>query len=140
MLNVSDTFCDHEVKQIVGADIVLVDEVQFLHPRQVEMLSHMSLQTKIICYGLRTDFRGLLFPATQMLFALADQIVEMKFTCRHCNQNAAFNHKKVVSEDIGVDLGADDKYESICKSCFYTKRAVELQKYDLHTQPLFTLS
>ena len=68
------------------AHCILVDEVQFLEPKQIEQLRLMTYLWKvpIICYGLRTDFRTGLFPGSQRLMELADSIEEIKTTCQFC--------------------------------------------------------
>ena len=45
---------------------VLVDEAQFLTPKQVLQLSLVvdKLKIPVLCYGLRTDFRGEPFPGS----------------------------------------------------------------------------
>ena len=59
---------------------VLVDEAQFLSTAQVQQL-HQLAQVRgvpVICYGLRSDFRGEPFPGSAYLLALADDIEEIK--------------------------------------------------------------
>lgn len=43
---------------------ILVDEAQFLTPEQVDQLARLADRHRIpvLCYGLRTDFKGQLFP------------------------------------------------------------------------------
>lgn len=50
---------------------VLVDESQFLTREQVHALSEVvdELDIPVLCYGLRTDFRGELFAGSQYLLA-----------------------------------------------------------------------
>ena len=70
-------------------DCVLVDESQFLTKQQVLQLSRLVDDHKIpvLCYGLRTDFQGELFPGSQYLLAWADKIEEIKTIC-HCGKKA----------------------------------------------------
>ncbi|MDW8259933.1 MAG: thymidine kinase, partial [Gammaproteobacteria bacterium] len=53
---------------------VLVDEAQFLEPEQVRQLARIvdEHDVPVLCYGLRTDFRGELFPGSAQLLAWAD--------------------------------------------------------------------
>lgn len=69
-----------------GIDCVLVDEAQFLAPAVVDQLRRITEDPGIpvICYGLRTDFKTALFPASRRLFELADRIEEVKVTCQFC--------------------------------------------------------
>ncbi|ENU1531439.1 thymidine kinase, partial [Shigella flexneri] len=62
---------------------VLVDECQFLTRQQVYELSEVvdQLDIPVLCYGLRTDFRGELFIGSQYLLAWSDKLVELKTIC-----------------------------------------------------------
>ena len=68
---------------------VLVDEAQFLTSQQVWQLARLTDRDDIpvICYGLRTDFQGRLFPGSAELLGIADKLVEMKAVC-HCGRKA----------------------------------------------------
>ncbi len=68
---------------------VLFDESQFLEPPQVQQLARVvdELNVPVLCYGLRTDFRGRLFPGSAQLLAWADNLVELKTIC-HCGRKA----------------------------------------------------
>ena len=52
---------------------VLVDEAQFLAPAQVDQLTEVAdgLGIPVLCFGLRTDFQGNLFPGSERLLAVA---------------------------------------------------------------------
>ncbi|HEY1143303.1 MAG TPA: thymidine kinase, partial [Sphingomicrobium sp.] len=62
---------------------ILVDEAQFLTQRHVLQLCEIAdtLSIPVLCYGLRTDFQGKLFPGSAALLALADSLVELKAVC-----------------------------------------------------------
>ena len=68
---------------------VLVDEAQFLNRQQVEQLARVvdELNIPVLCYGIRTDFRGELFEGSKRLLALADKLKELKTVCR-CGKKA----------------------------------------------------
>ncbi len=68
---------------------VFVDEAQFLSPDQVWQLARVAdrLNIPVLCYGLRTDFRGDLFPGSATLLAIADNIREVRTIC-HCGAKA----------------------------------------------------
>lgn len=82
---------DDDLQRIVQDDIaaqgkldcVLVDEAQFLTRAQVWQLSEVvdALRIPVLCYGLRTDFRGELFEGSQYLLAWADELEEIKTIC-----------------------------------------------------------
>lgn len=113
--------------EIIGTDCILVDEVQFLTPEQIDQLREISLLSNIpvICYGLRTDFKSNLFPGSQRLLELADSIEEIKTTCSFCTKKAIFNMKfvggKATLAGPQVDLGAEEKYLAACGKCYYEK-------------------
>ena len=103
---------------------ILVDEAQFLDPIYVEALSQIvdDCNVNVICYGLRTDFQGKLFPGSKRLFELADSIDELKLTCK-CGRKAIINARVDLNGEVipigpQVSLGGDDKYVSMCRKCY----------------------
>ncbi len=112
-----------ELKNLVW---VIVDECQFMTERQVTQLSDVVdfLDVNVICYGLRTDFQGKLFPGSKRLFELADDIEEIKATCGVCGKrkeciNARFDSNgEIIIDGVQVDIGGDEKYKPICRKCW----------------------
>jgi len=104
---------------------VLIDEAQFLSPAQVRQL-HQLAQVKgvpVICYGLRTDFRGEPFPGSTYLLALADDIEELKNICT-CGKKATMNVRidaagRRVKQGEQIDIGGNERYRHVCGRCFY---------------------
>jgi thymidine kinase len=111
-----------EVPQVA---CVLVDEAQFLSTAQVQQL-HQLAQIKgvpVICYGLRTDFRGEPFAGSAYLLALADDIEELKNICS-CGKKATMNirvdqHGRRLREGEQISIGGNDHYRQACGRCFY---------------------
>lgn len=114
-----------------GVACILVDEAQFLPPEAIDQLRHITYSAvapeatngvPVICYGLRTDFRRWLFPATQRLLELADSIEEVKTTCTFCLHKAVFNLKlcngKPTREGPAIELGCEEKYLPVCGVCY----------------------
>jgi len=107
-----------------NVNCVLVDEVQFLDPLQIDQLRAITQLWKVpvICYGLRTDFRTNLFPGSRRLLEVADAIEEVKTTCQFCNSKAVFNLKHVNGKadctGPAVQLGAEEKYFPACFKCY----------------------
>ncbi|RKZ85763.1 MAG: thymidine kinase [Gammaproteobacteria bacterium] len=105
-------------------DCILVDEVQFFSVEQIEHFRSIATVDGIpvICYGLRTDFRTALFPASKRLLELADSIEEVKNVCHYCNNKSTMNLKhidgKATKDGPSVELGAEEKYFPVCFSCF----------------------
>ena len=75
----------------------------------------------IMCYGIRTDFRGELFPGSLALLSLADNIIELKTICEYpsCSRKATMIARydkdgEIVLEGNQIDIGAD-KYKVYCR-------------------------
>ena len=66
---------------------IFIDEAQFLTKDQVWALARAvdNLGVPIMCYGLRVDFLGELFPGSAALLALADEMREVRTIC-HCGK------------------------------------------------------
>lgn len=107
-----------------GASCVLVDESHFLSESLVEQLRYVAthLDIPVICYGLRTDFRGRLFEGSKRLLELADSVEEVKTTCTHCNRKAVMNLRhsggRAILDGPQLELGAEEKYFPVCYSCY----------------------
>lgn len=71
---------------------VLIDEIHFFTISQIDQISDAVdyLKIPVICYGLRSDYRGIAFPSAAHLLAIADTIEELKTIC-HCGHKATFN-------------------------------------------------
>ena len=100
---------------------VIVDEAQFLTREEVLFLVHLvdACNIPVMCYGLRTDFKGELFEGSYALLVMADKIEEVKTIC-WCGKKATFNARfdetgKVLKEGAQVVLGANDKYIGLCR-------------------------
>jgi thymidine kinase len=103
---------------------VLVDEAQFLAPEQVRELGRVAdeLNVPVLCYGLRTDFRGELFPGSAQLLAWADNLVELKTIC-HCGAKATMVVRvdaggRVEREGAQVEIGGNERYVPLCRKHF----------------------
>lgn len=105
---------------------ILVDEAQFLTTVQVQQL-HQVAQVRgipVICYGLRSDFRGEPFPGSAYLLALADDIEEIKNICT-CGKKATMNIRvdaegRRIREGEQVSIGGNESYRQACGRCFYS--------------------
>ncbi|KGT95678.1 thymidine kinase [Erwinia typographi] len=108
---------------------VLVDESQFLTREQVKALSDVvdTLDIPVLCYGLRTDFRGELFTGSQYLLAWSDKLVELKTVC-HCGRKAGMvlrldQDGAPYKEGEQVVIGGNERYVSVCRKHY--KAAIE---------------
>lgn len=100
---------------------ILIDECQFLSKDQVYQLTEIvdKLNIPVLCYGLRTDFRGELFEGSQYLLSWADKLIELKTIC-HCGRKANMvirtdESGKAIAEGDQVAIGGNDKYVSVCR-------------------------
>ena len=100
---------------------VLVDEAQFLTEAQVWQLASVAddLDIPVMCYGLRTDFQGNLFPGSARLLAIADNLREIRTIC-HCGNKATMVVRQdesgnVLKSGAQVEIGGNEKYVSLCR-------------------------
>lgn len=103
---------------------VLIDEAQFMTPAQVDQATDIvdELDIPVLCYGLRTDFQGNLFPGSARLLALADSLIELKTIC-HCGRKATMNLRigpdgRALHEGAQVDIGGNERYVPMCRRHF----------------------
>jgi thymidine kinase len=121
-----------ELLQLIERDIaahgplhcVLVDEAQFLSSAQVWQLSEVvdRLRIPVLCYGLRTDFRGELFEGSQFLLAWADELEEIKTIC-HSGSKATMTVRvdaqgHAVQDGPQVEIGGNERYVSVSRAEF----------------------
>ena len=121
-----------DLERLVRADIhahgplhcVLVDEAQFLGRSQVWQLGEVvdGLRIPVLCYGLRTDFRGELFEGSQYLLAWADELNEIKTIC-HSGRKATMTVRvddagHAVQQGPQVEIGGNERYVSVSRAEF----------------------
>ncbi|MCL4143509.1 UNVERIFIED_CONTAM: hypothetical protein GTU68_059011 [Idotea baltica] len=117
-----DLFAMISVRQKQGTiACVFVDEAQFLTHEQVWQLARVvdDLNVPVLCYGLRVDFRGELFPGSATLLALADEMREVRTICR-CGRKATMVIRqdaegRVITEGAQVQIGGNETYVSLCR-------------------------
>lgn len=103
---------------------VMVDEAMWLSKEQVWQLARAvdDLHVPVMCYGLRVDFRGELFPGSATLLALADEMREVRTIC-HCGKKATMVIRKdadgnTVTDGDQVQVGGNESYVSLCRKHF----------------------
>ena len=108
---------------------IMVDEAQFLSATQVRQLAHLADEVGIpvLCYGLRTDFQGALFPGSAELLALADSLVEIKSVCE-CGRKAIMNLRvdgegNAVRQGEQREVGGNERYVALCRRHFMQRTA-----------------
>ncbi|MDR7029938.1 thymidine kinase [Rhizobium rosettiformans] len=109
---------DHEASPL---SCVFVDEAQFMTTDQVWQLARIVdvLDIPVMAYGLRTDFRGELFPGSKALLAIADELTEARSIC-HCGRKATMvvrmgEDGKAQRAGAQVLIGGNETYTSLCR-------------------------
>lgn len=124
-----DKVVDVLEKYLDNLDCIIVDEAQFLLPKQVEELYYISkiYDIPVITYGLRTNFVMEEFKGSPKLLLLADEIQELPTICS-CGKKARMNARKVFGEYVteGESVVIDGKnknteYEPLCGNCYLEK-------------------
>ena len=100
---------------------VFIDEAQFLSEDQVWELARVvdDLRVPVMCYGLRVDFQGKLFPGSAALLALADEMREIRTIC-HCGKKATMvirqdENGDAIKDGAQIQIGGNETYISLCR-------------------------
>ena len=118
----SDLYKMIEARLAKGAvACVFIDESQFLTKDQVWQLARAvdDLDVPVMCYGLRVDFMGELFPGSAALLAWADEMREVRTIC-HCGKKATMvvrqdDSGRVLTGGEQVQIGGNETYHSLCR-------------------------
>jgi len=109
-----------------SVDAILVDESQFLTRTQVLELSKIvdNYNIPVMCYGLKTDFQGVLFKGSEALLEIADKLEEVKTLCRFCDKKAIMNMRvdengRKLLEGETVQIGGNESYLPVCRKHFF---------------------
>lgn len=112
-------------------DVIVCDECQFFTEKQIDDFKYIAAYKDIpvLCFGLRSDFRTKLFPGSKRLFEIADSISEVKSVCK-CGKKAIVNARfdengTIVTEGKQVEIGGNEKYESMCWECWNDKKVAK---------------
>ena len=100
---------------------VFIDEAQFLTEAQVWQLARAvdDLSVPVMCYGLRVDFQGKLFPGSAALLAIADEMREIRTIC-YCGKKATMvirqdENGNVIKDGAQIQIGGNETYISLCR-------------------------
>lgn len=125
----ADTFCATDDLFLRIAELqkegpiacTFIDEAQFLTEDQVWQLARAvdDLGVPIMCFGLRVDFRGKLFPGSATLLALSDELREIRTIC-HCGKKATMVMRmdadgNALRDGAQVQIGGNETYVSLCR-------------------------
>ena len=131
----NENIYDHVSNLENDIDCVLVDEVQFLKPEQIDQLLEIAtrLNIPVICYGLRTNFQTLGFAGSNRLLQIAHTVEELKTICR-CGRKAIFNMRFINGkpvwdgDSVVIDDDAKVTYEAMCASCMLKHKEQAVHK------------
>ncbi|MBS0626717.1 MAG: thymidine kinase [Verrucomicrobia bacterium] len=123
-------FVSKQKELLPNLTCILIDEVHFLKKEQIKQLTKITteLRLPVLCYGLRSDFRGEPFEGSSYLLAWAEELTEIKTIC-HCGKKATMNMRidakgHPVEEGEQVQIGGNESYVSSCMAHFreYNKK------------------
>ena len=118
-INVTDTII---IPEVVNAEVILIDEVQFLHYGIVNEIRELLKEGKTIYVsGLDMDSKGNGFLIVEALMTSADTVQKFKAVCEECGSDATFTGKRV-DNDKRHELGSKELYIPLCRSCFYKRQ------------------
>lgn len=117
-------------------DVVIVDEAQFLEDKHIWQLAEIvtKLNKAVICYGLRTDFKGDLFPGSYRLMCLAQEIHEIKTMSVNgkATMNARLVNGVMTVRGEQIQIGGNESYVSLSLEDWMKGKS---QEDELHTLP-----
>jgi thymidine kinase len=101
-----------------GEQIVAIDEAQFFDAAIVQVCNELSNKgVRVIVAGLDMDYKGIPFGPMPQLMAIAEFVSKVHAVCVHCGKLAQFSHRLVANSEQ-VLVGATEKYQPLCRSCF----------------------
>lgn len=109
--------------KFLDINCVIVDEVHLSTAEQIEQLKYIAdeFDIPVYAYGLRNNFKSLLFVGSKRIMELADEIKEIELLC-NCGRktivNARYHGKKILYEGDDIVIGGNDMYKALCYKCF----------------------
>jgi thymidine kinase len=111
-----------------GADLVAVDEIQFLGPdlgRAVAAVAEAG--SRVIAAGLDRDFRGEPFENVEQAAADADEVKRLTAVCSRCGRAAGLTQRLLLDAPAPLDgpvflVGGAETYQPRCEACFHEER------------------
>ncbi|MBX3243805.1 MAG: thymidine kinase [Acidobacteria bacterium] len=99
--------------QVIG-----IDEGQFFDMDIIDVVNELAtIGKRVIVAGLDQDYTGKPFEPMPQLLSIAEFITKTHAICVKCGGTANYSQRTVES-DARVEVGAADKYEARCRSCF----------------------
>ncbi|MEA4943661.1 MAG: thymidine kinase [Propionicimonas sp.] len=130
-------------------DFLVCDEAQFYTPGQIDQLARIAdeLGIEVFCFGILTDFRTAMFPASRRLVELCDrmEVLQVRPRC-WCGAPATHNARtvdgvmvvegdQVVVGDTGASNGVVS-YQVLCRRHHRLRMTAQVAKADPTPDPL----
>lgn len=111
-------------------DGIGIDELQFFpnSPQEVIDIFNrlMEKEITIVVSGLDMDYKARPFEIIKEIMPIADELVKHHAICASCGEDAWVSFRKN-SDEKRIQIGAEDIYEPLCRSC-YTEKMNEREK------------
>jgi thymidine kinase len=110
------------------AQVIAIDEVQFLDAGIVEVVSDLALRgRRVIMAGIDTDFRGEPFGPMPQLMCVAEVVDKLHAICVLCGAPASRNQRLINGKPARYDdpivmVGGAEAYEARCRACHAVTR------------------
>lgn len=115
---------------IEEADVIAIDEAHFFPDLNLAVEWVDKLHKRVIIASLDGNYKRERFGKVLDLIPKADTVTKLSAYCVLCSKNkilrpAIFTHKfvKPNTADTIVDVGAHDKYASLCRACYLTENS-----------------
>ena len=106
------------------ADVFGIDEVQFFNQSIVEVCRILANAGKrVVVAGLEKDYLANSFGPMPQIIVDAEYITKVNAICMKCGDPANFSHR-ISGETKQVVVGEIDKYEALCRRCYYNNNEV----------------
>ena len=115
------------------ADVVAIDEAQFLDPGIIALASSLAAgSVRVIIAGTDTDFRGEPFGPMPHLMAVAEMVDKLHAICVVCGNPASRNQRLIGGTPARYDsptimVGGRETYEARCRHCHQVPRRDDAQ-------------
>jgi thymidine kinase len=144
-------FWTYVVNELTGGrrvDFLVCDEAQFYASVHIDQLARIvdELQIDVFCFGILTDFRTELFPASRRLVELCDRMEMLQVRPRcWCGEPATHNARTIngamVTEGTQVVVGDTDHsaevaYQVLCRRHHRRRVTAQVAAVTLSPEPL----
>ncbi|NXU68615.1 KITH protein, partial [Horornis vulcanius] len=122
-------------QEALAAAVIGIDEGQFF-PDIVEFCETMANAGKtVIVAALDGTFQRKAFGSILNLVPLAESVVKLNAVCMECFREASYTKRLGTEREVEV-IGGADKYHSVCRACYFCKRAQQAGPENKENVPL----